>query len=168
VLRAARAPDRLGRPSLDSDRVVYDVARRDGSAIEEVLLPTGRRTVLRHGRRGELLLNPSLRNGRLLYVSSSMLRQQLLFGPRVGRVAGDRRVFAMHPTARRDAGHEPGRGRHGAGYPGHRPPPLPKRAPAGIEVVLWSTALDASHLYVSRTTRTKNGTTSEILRFRHG
>lgn len=166
VLRVMRAPDRLGRPSVDAGRVVFHVARRRASTIEEILLPARSRRVLRRARTGEQLLNPCLRNGVLLYVSSSALRQQLLLGPRRGRIARDRAIFAMHPTARRDDGYEPGHHRHGAGYPGGRPPRLPKRAPAGVEVTLWSTALDAGNAYVSRARRAHGVTTSEILRFK--
>ncbi|MGH2841222.1 MAG: hypothetical protein ACRDKY_10420, partial [Solirubrobacteraceae bacterium] len=161
-LRAVGAPGRLGRPSLDGDRVVYHLARRAYSRIEEIFLPTRLRRVLRRARHGELLLNPSLRSGALLYVSSSLERQEVLLGTRLGR--RDKRLFAMHPTVRRDLGHEPGRHRHVAGYRNGRPRTLPKRAPKGVEITLWSTALDAGHAYASRTRRSAAGTQSEILR----
>ncbi len=162
-IRVVGAPGRLGRPSLDGDRVVYHYARRANSAIEEIYLPTGRRRVLRRGRAGALLLNPSEHNGTLLYVSSSFYRQAVLAGSRLGR--RDRTLLSMHPTIRRDLGHEPGRHNHVAGYPKKRPRKLPKRAPAGVEITLWSTALDAGNAYVSRTRRAGGVTTSEILRF---
>ncbi|MDQ3677742.1 MAG: hypothetical protein M3401_13245, partial [Actinomycetota bacterium] len=161
-LRAIGGPGRLGRPSLDGDRVVYHFAGRARSRIEEIHLPTRLRRVLRRARNGALLLNPSLRNGRLLYVSSSKDRQEVLLGARRGR--RDKRLYAMHPTVRRDPVHEPGRHRHVAGYPHDRPRRLPKRAPKGIEITLWSTALDAGHAYVSRTRRSAGATQSEILR----
>jgi len=163
-LRDVRAPGRLGRPSLDGDRVVYHLARRAYSRIEEIFLPTRARRVLRRARNGALLLNPSTSSGALAYVSSSLDRQELLVGARRGG-RRDRRLFAMHPTVRRDPGHEPGRRRHRAGYPNRRPRRLPRRAPLRIEVTLWSTALDAGHAYVSRTRRAAGTTQSEILRF---
>ena len=168
TLRVVAAPGRIGRPSLDAERVVFHVARRSSSRIEEISLPSRRRRVLRGARDGELLLNPSLRNGRLLYVSSSMWRQALLIGLRRGPRARDKRVFSMHPTVRRDPGHEPGRDVHGAGYPGNRPPRKPERAPAGVDITLGSTALGAAHAYVSRTRRAGGVTTSEILRITLG
>jgi len=166
TLLALRSPGRIGRPSVDAGRVVFNVAMPSASRIEEIDLPSHRRSVLRRARSGALLLNPALYNGGLLYVSSSALRQELLLGPRRGARRRDRRLYSMHPTVRRDAGHEPGRRRHGAGYPGHRPPRLPARAPQGVDITLWSTALDAGHAYVSRMRRAGGVTSSEILRFK--
>lgn len=165
ALRSTRAPDRIGRPSLDGDRVVYHLARRTSSRIEEIHLPTLRRTALRRAPRGTQLLNPSAHGGLLLLVSASAERQQLLLGPRRLRRGGrDRRLLSMHPTVRRDAAHEPGRGRHRAGYPGGRPRRLPQRAPAGVQITLWSTALAPDAAYVSRMRRTRAGTATAILR----
>lgn len=163
-IRRVRGTDRLGRPSLDFDRVVYHLAQRSSSAIEEIYLPGLRREVLRSSRRGALLLNPSMHDGQLLYISSSAQRQALMLGPRRARDGRqDRTLYRMHPTVRRDAGAERGRSRHGAGYPGGRPPRLPSRAPRGGPVVLWSTALASGRAYVSRTRTTSGGTSSEIL-----
>ena len=161
VLRRVSAPDRIGRPSLDGDRVVYHVARRSYSRLEEEHLPTGRRVVLRRGREGNQLLNPSLRDGRLLYVRSSARRQEVLLGDRRG---GDRRIYSTLPTTRRDAVREPGRSRHGAGYPRGRAPRLPARPRAGNAVTLWSTALDDDRAYVTRQRRSGDRTTTVILR----
>jgi hypothetical protein len=162
VARVVPRTGRLGRPSLDGDRVVYHLASRSESRIEEIFLPAKRRIVLRRARNGALLLNPSMSNGALLYVSSSLDRQELLLGSRRGRF--DKRLIAMAPTVRRDLGHDPGHRAHVAGYPNGRPRKLPKRAPKGVEITLWSTALDGAHAYVSRTRRTGGATTSEILR----
>jgi hypothetical protein len=163
-LQRLAGPDRLGRPSLDGDRAVLHVATRAASRIEEIFLPTHRIAVLRSARDGALLLNPSEYAGELLYVSSSPQGQFVLLGPRRARGGrDDRRLFATPPTARRDAGHEPGHHRHGAGYPGGRPPPLPPRAPAGVELTLWTTALAADAAYVTRIVRTSRGTTTEVL-----
>jgi hypothetical protein len=159
------APDRLGRPALDGDRVVFHVARRTSSRIVEIHLPTRRRRVLRTGRDGAQLLNPSMLGGRLLHVSSSAAGQRLLLGPRRGR---DRVLYSAWPVVRRDAVHEPGRSRHGAGYPRGRAPSLPPRPPAGVTITLWTTALGPREAFVTRLRRTSAGTTSSILRLPRG
>ncbi|HEV2785914.1 MAG TPA: hypothetical protein VGV67_05970, partial [Solirubrobacteraceae bacterium] len=164
-LRRVPAPARIGRPSLDADRVVFHVAQRRASRIEEIHLPAHRRTTLRAGRNGAQLLNPSEEGGELVYVSSSAERQLVLAGPRrLRRGVGDRRLLRMHPVVRRDAGHEPGRKRHNEGYPGRRAPRLPERAPPGVTVTLWSTALAPGVAYVTRIRRTVAGTSSVIVR----
>jgi len=165
-IRRQGAPDRLGRPSIEGDRVVYHRALRgDNSAIEEIYLPTRRRTTLRTGRNGAQLLNPSELGSTLLYVSSSSERQRVRIGPRRARTGDrDRSLFSTHPTVRRDAGHERDRERHGAGYLGGKPPKFPERAPEGVAVTLWSTALAPGAAYVSRLRRTADGTSNTILR----
>ncbi|MGI9100005.1 MAG: hypothetical protein ACR2H2_16185 [Solirubrobacteraceae bacterium] len=163
-LRRAAGSDRLGRPSIDGDRAVVHVATRTASRIEEIYLPTHRIAVLRTARGGALLLNPSELAGQLLYVRSSPQGQEVLLGPR--RVRGgraDARLYVTPPTVRRDAGHEPGRHRHGAGYPGGRPPRLPERAPAGVDLQLWTTALAPDAAYVTRIVRSAGGTATEVL-----
>ena len=168
-LRRVIAPDRIGRPSLDGDRAVFHVATRAESAIEEVFVPTGRAAVLRRARAGALLLNPSEHAGALLYVRSSPQGQFVLLGLRRDRSGrGDRRLYATPPTVRRDAVHEPGHSRHGAGYPGHRPPRLPERAPAGVDLELWTTALAPDAAYVTRFRRTPRGATTSILALARG
>ncbi len=157
--------DRIGRPSIDGDRAVVHVATRGASRIEEIFLPTRRVAVLRRAKDGPLLLNPSELEGQLLYVRSSPGGQELLLGPRRARDGkSDRRLYATRPAIRRDPGHEPGRSRHGQGYPGGRPPRLPPRARSGIEVTLWTTALAPDFAYVTRIRRAARGTRTEILR----
>lgn len=164
-IRRVAAPDRIGRPSIDGDRLVFHLARRADSRIEEIYLPTRRRAVLRIARSGAQLLNPSEEGGSLLYVRSTAERQQVLLGPRRARAGrGDRVLLTTHATVRRDAGHEPGRRRHNEGYPGRRAPRLPERAPPGVTVTLWSTALAPGAAYVSRSRRTAAGTMSVIVR----
>jgi len=164
-IRRVKVPDRLGRPSLDDDRVVFHIGERAVSRIEEIYLPTRRRTTLRAGRDGAQLLNPSEEGGKLLYVSSSAERQQLLIGPRRTRAGTpDDSLLTTHATIRRDAGFEPNRKRHDEGYPGHRAPRVPERAPAGVTVTLWSTALAPDAAYVSRIRRTASGTSNVIVR----
>ncbi len=165
-IRTVRAPNRIGRPSVDEHRAVYHVARRgDPSTIEEIFLPTRRRTRLRTGRQGAQLLNPSELGGTLLYITSSAERQRVRIGPRRARSGdNDRSLFSMHPVVRRDAGHERGRDRHGAGYPGGQAPKFPERAPEGVAVTLWSTALAPGAAYVTRQRRSAEGTSNTILR----
>ena len=165
-IRRVRAPDRLGRPSVDGDRVVYHRAlRSDNSSIEEIYLPTRRRTTLRFGRNGAQLLNPSALGGTLLFISSSSERQRVRIGPRRVRTGDrDRTLYSTYPTVRRDAGKERGHERHGAGYPGGKAPKLPERAPEGVSVTLWSTALGPGESFVSRLVRTPQGTANTILR----
>lgn len=164
-IRRVRAPDRLGRPSLDGDRLTFHLGQREVSRIEEIYLPTRRRTTLRTGREGAQLLNPSEQGGQLLYVRSSAERQQVLIGPRRARTgARDRALLTTHATIRRDAGHEPNRKRHNEGYHGGRTPRAPERAPAGVTVTLWSTALAPDAAYVSRSRRTASGTSHVIVR----
>ena len=89
----------------------------------------------------------------------------MLIGPRRSRRGDrDRPLLSMHPPVRRDAGHEPGHKRHTEGYPGGRAPTLPPRAPAGVAVTLWSTALAPGVAYVSRMRRTVAGTSTVIVR----
>jgi len=165
-IRRSRAPDRIGRPSVDGDRAVYHFAQRgDNSAIEEIYLPTRRRTRLRTGRNGAQLLNPAALGGSLLYINSSSERQRVRIGPRRARTGDqDRTLFSVHPVARRDAGHERDRERHGAGYPGGKAPKFPERAPEGVAVTLWSTALAPGAAYVSRQRRAAGVTSNTILR----
>lgn len=164
-IRRVAAPDRLGRPSLDGDRVVFHVGQRAGSRIEEIYLPARRRTTLRRGRDGAQLLNPSKQGDRLLYVRSSAERQQVLLGPRRARASDrDRPLLTTYATIRRDAGREPGRELHHEGYPGGRAPRQPERAPEGVTVTLWTTALAPDAAYVSRIRQTAAGASYVIAR----
>ncbi len=165
TLRSVSAPGRIGRPSIDADRAVYHVALRDESKIEEIYLPTRRRTTLRRGRNSQQLLNPSELGGSLLFVRASSERQQVLIGPRRARSGDrDRSLYTIKRTVRPDAGHDPGREPHGEGYPGGRPPKRPARPRKGRAVTLWSTALAPHVAYVSRLRRTAKGATTVILR----
>lgn len=135
----------LGRPSLEGNRLAYHVTGRTGSRIVIADLATGKRTTVRRERRA-LLTNPSLHEGRLLYVRSVYTRQELRLGPQRRRSAKrDRRLWGMPPTGRRDAGHEPGKEHHRHGWPRHLWP-RPKR---GLSATLWTTALAADVAYVT-------------------
>lgn len=147
-----RARTGLGAPSLDGARLLYHLtAAATGSRIVEYDLATSRRRVLRRERRA-LLLNPVSRDGVVLYVRSTSRRQELRLDGRV--------VYSTTPTARRDAGVEPGRHQHQAGYRNGRPPQSPRPA-RGVTVTLWTTALSATHAYV---TRLREGSPPRIIR----
>jgi hypothetical protein len=142
-------PVQLGRPALSNDHLLFHVAGRTSSRIDEVVLPTGARRVLRREARA-LLLNPSAQGDRLLYVRATSRRQQLRYGvltPR--RVRSDRSLFGTVPTGWFDAGHEPGAQHHAHGHP-QKLPPRPRR---GVHTTLWTTALAADAAYVTRLTQ---------------
>jgi len=135
----------LGRPALAGGTLAYHVTGRTGSRIVIADLTTGKRTTVRRERRA-LLTNPSLHDGRLLYVRSVYTRQELRLGPQTRRNPGrDRRLWSMPPTGRRDAGHEPGKQHHRHGWP-RRLWARPKR---GLSATLWTTALAADVAYVT-------------------
>jgi len=141
-----QAPAQLGRPALTGYRLLFHVAGRDGSRIEEVVLGTGLRSTLRSQKR-TLLLNPSAYGDRLLYVRSTSERQELRLGVLLARpVRRDRTLYRLVPTGRRDAGHEPGDERKAHGHP-KTLPPRPRR---GVAYTLWSTALGPADAYVTR------------------
>jgi hypothetical protein len=152
----------LGRPSLDGDRLAYHVAGTGSSRIAMVDLVSGERRRLRRAV-GAVLLNPSLSGDRLLYVDSSATRQRLRLGGVLATGAGDRTLFSTTPTARRDAGREPGKALHHAGYPGGRRPRTPARPRAGLTVTLWTTALDATTAYVTSLRHRTAGRTDATL-----
>lgn len=158
----AAAPSQLGRPALDGDRLVFHRAGRGGSELREIDLRSGAARTLRRAH-GGVVLNPALDAGRLLYVHATSERQRLLLGGRERAGAADRRLYEIPPTARRDAGHEPGRGRHRAGYPGRRPPPLWERPARGVTRSLWTTALGARGAYVARLSHAGDGTADPLL-----
>ncbi len=161
IVATARAGEQLGRPALTGQALVFHRAGRSGSQIRLLDLGTGRERVLRFERRA-LLLNPSFDGSELLYVRSTSTRQELRLGPPDRRATTrDRRLYGTTPTGRRDAGHEKGHGRHRAGYPGGKPPPLPPRPRAGVSTTLWTTALGPGAAYVTRL-RHRGGTTGTV------
>jgi hypothetical protein len=143
---SVHSPKQLGRPALAGDELLFHVAGRSGTRIVGVSLTTGAHTLLRRQKRAQLL-NPSARNGRLLYVRATYTRQQLRIGPlRPQSPKSDHALFGIVPTGRRDAGYEPGAEHHRHGYP-MKLPPRPKR---GVHDTLWSTALSDHYAYVTR------------------
>ena len=141
----ARAPE-LGRPALEADRLAYHVAGARGGQIVIADLAAGTSATVRSERRA-LLLNPSLLDGRLLYVRALFSRQELRIGPQSKRgPRRDRRLWSTVPTGRRDAGHEPGNEHKKHGHP-HKLWQRPRR---GLSLTLWTTALSAEAAYVTR------------------
>ena len=141
----ARAAE-LGRPALDGNRLAFHVAGSRGSQIVIADLAAGTQATVRRERRA-LLLNPSLLDGRLLYVRALFSRQELRVGTQSKRsTRRDRRLWSTVPTGRRDAGHEPGDKHKKHGQP-HR---LWRRPRRGLSLTLWTTALAADAAYVTR------------------
>jgi hypothetical protein len=141
----ARAAE-LGHPALEGGRLAFHVAGSTGSHIVIADLAAGTSAAVRSERRA-LLLNPSLLDGRLLYVRAIFKRQELRIGPQAKRrLRLDRRLWATVPTGRRDAGYEPGVEHHRHGNP-HKLWPRPRR---GHSLTLWTTALAADAAYVTR------------------
>jgi hypothetical protein len=146
----------LGRPVLDGDQIVWEDHTATRSLIRSKNLTTGIGTVLRRAH-GALLLAPSIRDGRLLYIRSTYKRQQVMLGDKV--------VYSTTPTARRDRGYEDGHHPHHQGYPEGKRPVTYARPPAGLTVTLWTTALDGRTAYVTRLRHLPGGKTeSRILR----
>ena len=141
----ARAPE-LGRPALEGDRLAYHVNGGTGGKIVIADLAAGTAATVRSERRA-LLLNPSLLDGRLLYVRALFSRQELRIGPQTkSGPRRDRQLWQTVPTGRRDAGHEPGNRhkRHG------QPHKLWRRPRLGLSLTLWTTALTGDAAYVTR------------------
>ena len=123
----ARAPE-LGHPALEGDRLAYHVAAAGGTQIVIADLAAGTSATVRSERRA-MLLNPSLLDGRLLYVRAIFKRQELRIGPQTKRGPWrDRRLWETVPTGRRDAGHEPGDRHKKHGQP-HKLWRRPRRGP---------------------------------------
>ena len=164
TVAGVQPPVQLGRPALDGDRLVFHVASSRSSRVRAVDLVAGTSRTLRSTNQG-VLLNPSLSGERLLYVHSTAERQRLLVGARAGRGDGtaDRSLYSIAPTARRDPGHEPGRGPHRTGYPGRRPRALPVPPPSGVTRSLWTTAIGPREAYVARLRHMDDGSTASVL-----
>jgi hypothetical protein len=133
VLTRARAPGRLGRPSLSGSVVVYHVAGAGGSALLSFDLGTGTRRELRSSNRDQLL-NPARLGSKLLYVRLSRCSQELRIGSRV--------LYRLPPLAGQDAGHERRHTRQGE----HLPCSV-RRKPTSR--MLWTTALSSTTAYVT-------------------
>jgi hypothetical protein len=125
-----------------------------GSWLTGVNVASGKRLLLRSSR-NDLLLNPSVEAGQLLYVRVSRCSQQLLLGPLRGK--RDKVLYQLPPLAGQDAGHEPGHTTQGERHPcpGH-PKPTAR--------MLWTTALSATTAYVTvLRPRSGGGTTPSLI-----
>jgi hypothetical protein len=136
TIASARGPAQLGRPALDGDLVVFHVATPHGSRILEYDLATRSVHVLRRTT-SALLTNPSLLGGRLLYVRQTDLAQVLEVGA-AQPAAPDRVLYRLGAPAPHDSGHDPG-------YSHVTRTPHPRIA----SWTLWTTALSATHAYVT-------------------
>jgi hypothetical protein len=138
VARAAQ-PGTLGRPALGVDLVAFHRATAEASSIWAVNLKADRPMRLRSSQ-DDLLLNPSVQGGQLLYVRASRCSQQLRIGPlRGGR---ERVLYEIGPLAGQDAGHDRHHTSQGEHLPcQHRPKPTAK--------MLWTTALSPTTAYVT-------------------
>jgi hypothetical protein len=151
TLATVRPREQIGRPALDGDVVVFHIAGRRRSKIVQVNLRSGKTRTLRRSRFSQLV-NPSVRNSRLLYVSVSRCHQRLLLGARRVR-RRDHVLLSVAPTIRRDRGHDAGhtlQGRSPA-YCGSR---------RGSAVSLWTTALSKRWAYV---TKVRTGTSKATI-----
>lgn len=155
LVTATTASGALGPPAVEDARMVFHFNGRTQSRILEFDLDTDVVRELERSR-GALLLNPSLSQGVMAYVRSTARRQELRVGDRV--------VYSTTPTARRDAGVEPGKHLHHAGYPNGRPRMAP-RPPRGVVRTLWTTALTPANAYVTVITSNRGAApTASILR----
>jgi hypothetical protein len=151
LLASSRVSGRIGRPSLDGASVVFALNTPQLSAIELVELESGMRRPLRIASRDAQLANPSLLNGRLLFVRTTRCVQQLQLGlaiPRRGAPRGgasERTLLRMRSTVRRDIGYEPGfeHAYNSASLCGDQ------GAGGGGRTRLGSTALSAAKAYVT-------------------
>ena len=140
TLTQAKAPGRLGRPSLSGDLVLYHVAGPGGSALFSYDLSTGKRRQLRSSKVAQLL-SPARLGAKLLYVRIGRCSQELRLGPLDGNGPG-RVLYKLPPLAGQDAGHERGHTRQGEHLPCTHPPKPTSR-------MLWTTALSGTDAYVT-------------------
>jgi hypothetical protein len=144
TIGTVKSPDQLGRPAVDQDAVVYHVATPHGSRIVERDLAAGGSRVLRRSS-SALLTNPSVLAGRLLYVRQTSLAQLLELGPaRAG--ARDRILYRLGAPAPHDPGYQ-------RGYSHGTRTPHPRLA----QWTLWTSALSATHAYVTLLPRRTGG-----------
>jgi hypothetical protein len=138
VVRVAttKSPTQLGRPALDGDVVVYHVATRGLSSIVSFDLATATRRTVRKSKTN-LLTNPSLLGGELVYDRQTSRAQLVELGP-LGQSGHDRAVYRLAAPSVHDAGHEPGYS--------HRTRNVPLRT---AKWRLWTTALSGSQAYVT-------------------
>jgi hypothetical protein len=133
---AAKSPTQLGRPALDGDVVVYHVATRRLSTIVSFDLATGIRRTVRKSKTN-LLTNPSLLEGELVYDRQTSRAQLVELGP-LDEGGHDRAVYRLAAPSVHDAGHEKGYSHHTRNVPSRT-----------AKWRLWTTALSGSQAYVT-------------------
>jgi hypothetical protein len=156
-VRRSPRQGRLGRPSLDGDRLVFDVADGSTTSIVEVDLRTGRPLELRREQR-IAVSNPSLLGDALLYVETTAFSQSLVLGRRVGRRG--RALLRIAPAITADKGFNTDHGPHRRLVQPTRPR---KTGPRGSTTTLWTTALGAGAAYVTRLRQSGGRTTAVVL-----
>ena len=162
IARAQTDDAELGRPALDGNLIAFHVTSPRSSRIVEIDFVSGaRRDLLAPD--GTQVLHPALLGDQVLFVRAGFRRQELVLASR--SASTEQVVWSTEPTVRRDAGREPRRKRHRAGYPNRTPPPLPPRPAVGVTLTLWSTALRSADAFVTRLRHNRGAaTTTEILR----
>jgi hypothetical protein len=150
VVAGVHGSERIGRPSLDGDRLAYAIATATNRPSRIVVERLGssdpaarhRRTVLR--ARLAVLSQPALHGSQLLFVHATHCSQRL----RVARLGAPlrraRTLLRMGTTAHRDPGHE-----HGRTTQGREPGQCPRGTPPRTDAVLWTTALGVDYAYVT-------------------
>ncbi|HSC73664.1 MAG TPA: hypothetical protein VLB89_05820 [Gaiellaceae bacterium] len=131
----------LGRPALDGDLLVYHVAMPRFSTIVAFDLATATRRTVRKSKTN-LLTNPSLLGGELLYDRQTSRAQLVELGP-LGNGARDRAVYRLAAPSVHDAGHEQAYSHHTRNVP-----------PRTAKWRLWTTALSGTQAYVTLLPRT--------------
>lgn len=147
---SVRAPARLGRPSIDGDLVAYHVARKTISTIEAVDLLTGARSNVRQSK-SQLLTNPSLAGGELLYNRQTSASQLVELGP-LDRTGPDRILYRLAAPSVHDVGHERGYSHH-----------TRTRPVRTSKWRLWTTALSARRAYVTLLPRAGNAGDARLI-----
>jgi hypothetical protein len=140
VIAEAPLPATIGRPSIDGAVVVYATSSPRESSITSIDLSSATTRRLRNSR-SNLLLNPSLLNGQLLYDEVSRCAQWVRLGPLdapSGRV-----LYTLPALAGQDSGHQRGYTTQGS----HTPCRGPLRP---TTTMLWTTALTGDTAYVTK------------------
>lgn len=159
---APTADSQIGRPVLAGKLLLFHLLTPRSARLVELDLQTGARRDL-VAEPGTQLLQPSIMGEEIAYVRASYRRQQLVVVDRTSR--HERILWSTVPTARRDAGREPGKRHHRQGYPRRRRPRMWRRPKRGYVATLWTTALQPDTAFVTRLVHQRGGapTSAEIV-----
>ena len=149
-IATTRRPAQLGRPALEGSRLVYHATSRRNSRIVEVDLATFRSRVLRSSST-QVVANPSIFGAELAYVRQTNLAQLVVIGPLTTSKL-DRVIYRIGPPSLHDRGHEPGHSKR------TRTP-----HPRAAKWLVWTTALSASHAYVTLLPRIGSATGAQLI-----